>query len=187
MNDSTIIIRPLAQEDADEVFKLAENASYNQLTDHSSGFLYNPLTLDAYKERLSVSKSSFKALINNKTYGYVLNLTSDEINDLEKLGAFHKKNKIINLIKNLTNDKKFIYVEQMVISKEARKSGIGSALHSATIDHARNQSCSNAFSEIGHAPAPNKASIAFVSSLGWKAINEVENAGRTYGVYSLKL
>lgn len=187
MNDQIISINPLSVDDAHDVYELAKEASYTTSKDHTSGFLYNPLTLEAYKERLSISKSSFKALINNKTYGYVLNLTSDEINKLEKLGAFHKKDKIINLIKSMAEEKRFIYIEQLVISKDGRKTGIGSALHSATINLAKKEGCSQAYSEIGHAPATNKASIAFVSSLGWKAIDEVENAGRTYGVYSLRL
>lgn len=185
LKQNQLIISQLTEEDSKDVHELAQAASFKTLSDHSSGFLYNPLTLDAYRERLKICKLSLKATINNITAGYALNITSDDIEVFTELGIFNQKNKVIDAVKKTAQNKKFLYVEQLVINQEFRKSGVGRALHSATVSLAKDNGLSHAISEIGHAPAPNNASISFVKSHGWRQVGEVENSGRIYGLYSI--
>lgn len=90
-----------------------------------------------------------------QTFGYMLSFTSDSEYDGEELGHF-----------KVTLPTPFIYIDQVAVAAEARRSGVGAALYRAIEEHAREHEVGRLCCEVNTRPL-NSASAAFHRKMGF--------------------
>ncbi|KKR08272.1 MAG: hypothetical protein UT32_C0002G0035 [Parcubacteria group bacterium GW2011_GWC2_39_14] len=144
----------------------------------NSGFIVFPKPPAKFLKRINHCQYFYVAKEGHKLVGYLLAYTLKEMEDLNENFSYFDD------LKNASEGKDIVFLDQIVVSREYTGRGLGQNL----LDHLlSNLKDKHVFGFILHAPTRNQRSINFFQSKNnWQLIKEVSIEGMLCGLYGFK-
>jgi hypothetical protein len=157
MSDSDLTIRPAHQRDTSAI--LAINAA-------GLPGVY-PLTPEEVADTLAASPYFTVAELDGQVAGYLIGYTEKDRCEGDEFAWFQ------------AHLSRFLYIDQIAVSPEARRARIGAQLYTHAADHARAQAIPVLVCEVNLDP-PNPVSLQFHAQIGFKEVDVLSvGDGRT--------